>query len=495
MRANALLEDFPEEEPTRPERKRQEALTLPTEQDGTYNQINLSKDFAGNLAQLSDASYLINNILSPSSPRYIEVPPTILPTLPRQGASPLPDKAYRNRGCSGVSPAHTPGRGGYRNSAAQRNEPRSGQPNSSRKGSSITCTPSVDSYQPTSLSEIAVDALMRLLSLPETDPRRKDIPRSVKFVEYLKCCEQKGFKLSGWDSKKGKMVTIPLDYTNRWGEKRRKEVSRKLDYLEEFSKDKTVTMITMTRAHNPSDNCSDHMKDLNEGRRLLLKMVKKHCGAPDYFWLAEPHPEKDAGFAHYHLAVFADVSIPLENKLRNLWSTEYCLGSHTYGLDFSRPGEMGKVEDLARYLAKYLRPGFLLDGWSIGTLIFNATLFLDELRLYGCSNRLAKILNEPKQPSPIIWLSNDLERDYVDPENKEVHEVRTIWERKLIPNWLDNQIWNEWSLSAEKEPLGVSDDYWEWGRRLIDPTKSGYDPTNGKITYVHRETIKCTDNN
>ena len=141
--------------------------------------------------------------------------------------------------------------------------------------------------------------------------------------------------IKGYDTKEGKILNLPMAYNNRWGPARRAWLSDKLKRLEfwfEMQEDQPVTMITLT-SYQADHTIPQAWRALNKGRHNLLSMLSKYLGKIDYFWVPEPHK---SGYVHYHMAVFADIPIELENKLRKLWAEKYQIGSHTYGLDFSQ---------------------------------------------------------------------------------------------------------------------------------------------------------------
>ena len=361
---------------------------------------------------------------------YIEVPPATAPPPepPRSG---------------GESRAH------HRSTAQRTGHPEGAAP-PSWPVKSITST---NPQPPTHPSDIARNALEKLQAQPDIDPRRKNEDLCIEFVEYLDQCEQKGFMIRGWDTKKGEMINLPMSYNNRWGQIRRRELSDKLERLGfwfDMNQDRPVTMITLTAYHPDTVSVQEAWQKLNVSRGKLLKLIKKYCGSPDYFWVTEPHPEKNAGYAHYHLAVFADVSNNvkdnkgrgMEDKLREIWSKKYQTGSHTYGLDFLPKKDNDKILNLKSYLIKYLRPGFMLDGWSIGTLIFNAHLWSNKFRLYGASKSISKMMNIKDEPdSDIVWLETKLETIEQSADDEKIYVSEILWDRDYIPDWIDNSFW------------------------------------------------------
>jgi hypothetical protein len=291
------------------------------------------------------------------------------------------------------------------------------------------------------------------------------------FVEYLDQCEQKGFMLRGYDTKKGQIVNLPLSYDNRWSPNRRRDLSEKLKRLEfwfEEQQDRPVTMITLTSYHEGL-SISSAWHELNKSRGKLLKRIAEIFDSPDYFWVVEPH---QTGYVHYHLAVFAKVDNKtkdkkgkgIEDKFRELWSKKYKTGNHTYGLDFSQKQGDGKIQHLKNYLSKYLEKGFLLNKWTRGMLIFNANLWQTGFRMYGASTAIRKMMNiEPDKPSQIVWLETKMQAPEITPEGETIEIEKVIWYRQYIPDWIDSDFWltpEGRVLPSDPPPKYIHD----WGR-------------------------------
>jgi hypothetical protein len=315
-------------------------------------------------------------------------------------------------------------------------------------------------------SDIAKEALK---NIKETDPY---FLVCTEFVEYLDQCEQKGFILRGYDTKPGKFKIVKLDYNNRWGAARRKDLSEKLKRLEywfELQADRPVTMVTLT-SYQAGKSIQGAWHELNKNRDKLRKLIAKYFNNPDYFWVVEPHK---SGYVHYHIAVFAYVDnetkdkkgVGIEDKFREIWSEKYKAGSHTYGLDFSKKdNEEDKIKHLKDYLSKYLEKGFLLNKWTPGMLKFNACLWETGFRMYGASKNIREIMNiKQEKPSQVVWLETKLEL----PEKLENGDLlnvdKVIWYRQYIPDWLDSDFWIwQGALRTEDPPPQY---IYDWGRK------------------------------
>ena len=126
------------------------------------------------------------------------------------------------------------------------------------------------------------------------------------------------------------------------------------------------------------------------------------------------------------------------------------------------------IKDLKNYLMKYISKGYIGDEiWSPGELIFNAHLYgathgnrppkegempdikgnyTKKYRLIGMSRDLSDLIR-PEDPDreDIVWLKVDeTEPTDAKDENGEfvkVERIKTLFERLLIPDWLDT--WRE----------------------------------------------------
>lgn len=304
------------------------------------------------------------------------------------------------------------------------------------------------------------------------------------FVNYLDMCEQKGFMIKGYDTKKGKMLNLPMSYDNRWGPIRRRELSEKLKRLEhwfEMQEDRPVTLVTLTSYHEGL-SISSQWQELNKSRDKLRKLIHKYFGNVDYFWVVEPHK---SGYVHYHMAVFAEIDndcryfkhkhgidwfigdIKIENKFRDLWSKKYKTGNHTYGLDFEQKKDENKIKHLKNYLQKYLQKGFLLGKWTSGMLKFNAAAWDTGFRMYGASKNICDIMKiEDKTQNHIVWLETKLQAPETTPEGEVIEIEKVIWYRQYIPDWIDSDfwIWNNELRINDPDPVYIHD----WGRRTTN---------------------------
>lgn len=320
--------------------------------------------------------------------------------------------------------------------------------------------------------KIGYNSLRKLEKLNFDNPLMKYHDLAKGFCQYLKDCQERNIRITGYNTKTGKMVTVDLDYDNRWNPNTRKKLSNKLDQLEywfNLQSGRDVTLISLTSDHKES--IREQWEKLNCSRTLLLKLIRKYFGDVDYFWVAEP---QQSGYAHYHLVVFAKIDnehrwfqnkhgidwfrgdIKIEDKFREYWSEKYKIGSHTYGLDFMQRLGDNPLNKLKDYLTKYLRKGFALDDWSPAHLVFNALLWDTGFRLYGASKRISAIMKtEPQPQRETVWLNTEIDMGEGEPITRHG--------RLYIPEWLDSDFWltpEGHILTGDASPNFVYD----WGR-------------------------------
>ena len=273
-------------------------------------------------------------------------------------------------------------------------------------------------------------------------------------------------------------VSGPL--LNRWHPKRRTAWIAKMHTVSnwyEANRIEGCTLITLTGyQENSGLSFYDTWDAIAESRVKLLKILRKYLGKVSYFWVVEPHTQNETGYPHFHLAVFTEVDNNIkdsfgegmEDKLRRLYSEEWKTGSHTYGLDFTPMKGDNSIKDLKNYLMKYISKGYIGDEiWSPGELIFNAHLYGathgnrppkgDEMpdlkgnytkkyRLIGMSRDLSALIKPfEEDKEDIVWLHVD-ETEPTEQKDDEgnfitIERVKTLFDRLLIPDWLDT--WRE----------------------------------------------------
>lgn len=305
----------------------------------------------------------------------------------------------------------------------------------------------------------------------------------VNFCRYMDMCDNSGFSADGIapvSNDNGlRKVSGPL--CNRWHPKRRTGWIAKMHHVSEWYEANRIdgcTLITLTGfQENSGLSWYDTLDNITEARRKVLKVLRKYFGKIDYFWVIEPHTENNTGYPHIHLAVFTIVDNDMkdsfgegmEDKLRRLYSEEWGVGSHTYGLDFSPMKGENEIVNLKNYLMKYISKGYVSEeGWGDGELIFNAHLygathgdrppkegeqinikgeFAKKYRLVGMSRPLSALLKpEVEDKEIVVWLHTDeTEPQEIKDEKgfviEETTRVKVLFDRQFIPDWLDT--WRE----------------------------------------------------
>jgi hypothetical protein len=245
---------------------------------------------------------------------------------------------------------------------------------------------------------------------------------------------------------------------NRFSQTRRNQKLLKIYKIMEYEEAKygttTFTLVTLTASHD--GGFSETFDRLCKGRGLLMKILRKYLPKLRSVWVVEPHPNgSDIGYPHIHLvlACRVDNSVKdsqgrgMEDKLRELWSEEWELGSHTFGLDFK---VIENSNQALNYILSYTGKSFVSErGWGQEELIFNTMLYAcssneDNPRVYrtmGLCKEYSDLFKKKEEPSvcldarlfPIVQeIPGNLDGD-VYPEKQ------IIQRPQLIPDWLGNR--------------------------------------------------------
>lgn len=231
-------------------------------------------------------------------------------------------------------------------------------------------------------------------------------------------------------------------------------VYRIIEYESELN-NHDFTLITLTASHD--GGWYETMDRLCKGRDRLLKLLRKYLHADyprgiRYVWVPEPH---ESGFPHIHLLVSARVDNTvrdsqgrgMEDKLRDLWSGKWALGSHTFGLDFEY---METPDKALNYMLKYVGKSFVdRRGWSEAELIFNAHLYgslhderipEEDRRSYrslGMCNEYSDLFPKKKK-EPSVTLDARLFPLSDELDLPEKNCMKGGPRPQLIPDWLGN---------------------------------------------------------
>ena len=135
---------------------------------------------------------------------------------------------------------------------------------------------------------------------------------------------------------------------------------------------------------------------MKEGWDKLSKILRKYIPDLTYIWVIEPHA---SGYPHFHVIVFAEISQSLQEKIKQLWSEKYEVGSKDHGVDFSTRMPDEDINSLRNYLMKYIAKGFVITDtrfsetfWTKEQLVFNALIWKNGYRTFQPSRKLQKIM-------------------------------------------------------------------------------------------------------
>jgi hypothetical protein len=162
------------------------------------------------------------------------------------------------------------------------------------------------------------------------------------------------------------------------------------------------TMITLT-VFQRQITFESAMRKLIKSYTLLRKVLTKHYGAIDFFYVLEPHK---TGYPHMHLLYCKILTAKEKLHIRRLWCELYHAADKQYGIHFSEARrsvngdfEAGTIKKVKSYLMKYLVKGLYQESMSPAELVFNATLKKTKTRLWNCSRHFSKIMSRKNSPS------------------------------------------------------------------------------------------------
>jgi len=177
---------------------------------------------------------------------------------------------------------------------------------------------------------------------------------------------------------------------------------------------------------------------LKDGWDKLSKILRKYVTDLTYIWVIEPH---SSGYPHLHVIVFADISQLLQDKIKQLWSEKYEVGSKEHGVDFSTRIPDEDINSLRNYLMKYIAKGFVITNtkfsetfWTKEILVFNALIWKNGYRTFQPSRKLQQLMryNQDRQSS-VWWHTGESEFESYSTFERERY---LNWENYKIPIWL-----------------------------------------------------------
>jgi hypothetical protein len=306
------------------------------------------------------------------------------------------------------------------------------------------------SYRLTHTVDSPFNSLRDLLREIRQDPILKSYwELSRKFVIYLNQMDKACFIVSGFDQLKNKSASNVGKYIHRWTPIYQKRLMAKLYQLDGWWKEHKgpVTLLTLTtyQAGEYSQaikgekvSIEDGFLLLKDGWNKLSKILRKYIQDLTYIWVIEPH---SSGYPHFHVIVFADIPQFLQDKIKQLWSEKYKVGSEKHGVDFSTRIPDENINSLRNYLMKYIGKGFVITNtkfsetfWTKEQLVFNALVWKNKYRTFQPSQKLQQIMRyDYDQDRSVWWHTGESEFENNSTLDRDRH---IIWERFKFPTWL-----------------------------------------------------------
>jgi len=306
------------------------------------------------------------------------------------------------------------------------------------------------SYRLTHTVDSPFNSFPDLLRQIRQDPILKSYwELSRNFTIYLNQMDKACFIVSGFDQRKNKSASSVGKYVHRWTQIYRKRLMAKLYLLDEWWKEHKgpVTLLTLTtyQAGEYSQSIKGKIVSIEDGFQLLKdgwdklsKILRKYIQDLTYIWVIEPHA---SGYPHFHVIVFAEIPEPLQDKIKQLWSEKYQVGSEIHGVDFSTKIPKEDINSLRNYMMKYIAKGFVITDtkfsetfWTKEQLVFNALIWKNGYRSFQPSRKLQQIMRySQERDNAVYWHTGESEYENNSTSERERH---LIWERYKIPKWL-----------------------------------------------------------
>lgn len=247
----------------------------------------------------------------------------------------------------------------------------------------------------------------------------------MDFVDYLESTSGIKMHVSGLDVRSMAKIEHDMDYVHRWTVIYRKAVLSKFYQLEAWLKENPhpVTMMTLTGYQAGAYSRSVKGRDLsieetfqvlNESWKKLSMILRKEIPDLTYVWVVEPH---ESGYPHYHVVLFHELSEGQQERVKRLWAETYQAGSYDHGVDFSMKKPEESIRSFRNYLMKYVAKGFVSVGsryepekeWTPAQLVFNAVVWKNHYRLFGCSRNLSAVMRyQGESKTGVIWYKMEI---------------------------------------------------------------------------------------
>ena len=337
--------------------------------------------------------------------------------------------------------AERPQRGGAARETPLPHAVRQGRDSAPLGSYRLTHTTTVDSpfnSFPVLLRQIRIDPILK-----------KYWKLSRNFTIYLNQMDKACFIVSGFDQVKNRSASNVGKYIHRWTPIYRKRLMAKLYLLDEWWKEHKgpVTLLTLTTyqagAYSKSIKrgivtIEDSFLLLKDGWDKLSKILRKYIRELTYIWVIEPHA---SGYPHFHIIVFNEIPKLLQDKIKQLWSEKYKVGSKEHGVDFSTRIPDEDIDSLRNYLMKYIAKGFVITDtkfsetfWTKEILVFNSLIWKNGYRTFQPSRKLQQIISYDQENKNSVWWHTG-ESEFENTSTSE-RQRYLIWERYKIPDWM-----------------------------------------------------------
>jgi hypothetical protein len=197
------------------------------------------------------------------------------------------------------------------------------------------------------------------------------------------------------------MFNIP--YKTRWTNTYKKEIITKMysveEYLTKKSNTSIITLLTLTGYQNGPTSIAHTgnaitreqlFKNIKWGWRHISNIIQKELPNIEYFWVVEPHK---SGYPHMHIALFGHIPKKTRNRLKNLWTEKYNIGSTNHGINFKVKTVNQSISSIKNYLLKYIAKSIGTHGrknWSPEEFLYHAIAWKNHHRYIGMSRSISR---------------------------------------------------------------------------------------------------------
>ena len=295
-----------------------------------------------------------------------------------------------------------------------------------------------------------------LLEELETRPHQRAYLQDVgSWLLYLERVERQRFRVSTTDE--DPRVLLEFEYPHRWRDRYRSMTMAKLYRLEDQIEEKITPMTLMSlTTYQDGDYSRKRMggytipqsfEVLADRRRALLKCITTRIvPGLDYLWVVEPHKGNDSGYPHSHAMFPRLFTLEEQQRIRDLWSRKYRVGSSERGIDFSYRESQGDIRSIRNYMMAYMGKSMHPATLTPGETVYHAIAWKHHYRFFGASRGYSSLMKpEASNSDALAGLTVEIIDEWGD-ARKPGHPM------KMGGKWWINgqsELMKDWKVATE----------------------------------------------